>query len=49
MVMGGLFIAIVIGNGAVLSALLLARSRKSRMNHFIKQLAIAGKLITVKS
>ncbi|XP_015520111.1 cardioacceleratory peptide receptor-like isoform X1 [Neodiprion pinetum] len=44
-VMGGLFFAIVIGNGAVLAALLLTRSRKSRMNHFIKQLAIADLLV----
>ncbi|XP_012267616.1 cardioacceleratory peptide receptor-like isoform X2 [Athalia rosae] len=45
LVMGILFFAIVIGNGAVLSALLLARSRKSRMNYFIKQLAIADLLV----
>lgn len=33
---------IVLGNSAVLVTLLVSKSRKSRMNFFIKQLAIAG-------
>lgn len=37
-----LFVAIVAGNSSVIAALLLAKSRKSRMNYFIMQLAIAG-------
>ncbi|XP_077302418.1 crustacean cardioactive peptide receptor [Arctopsyche grandis] len=40
-VMWILFVAIVAGNGTVIAALLLAKSRKSRMNYFIMQLAIA--------
>jgi neuropeptide S receptor 1 len=38
-----LFASIVIGNIAVLLALLPSKSRKSRMNFFIKHLALAGK------
>ncbi|CAH0558189.1 unnamed protein product [Brassicogethes aeneus] len=38
-----LFSMIVLGNSAVLIALLLNKSRKSRMNFFIKHLALAGK------
>ncbi|XP_072399208.1 cardioacceleratory peptide receptor-like isoform X3 [Diabrotica undecimpunctata] len=38
-----LFTMIVLGNSAVLIALLVSKGRKSRMNFFIKQLAIAGK------
>ncbi|XP_015595881.1 cardioacceleratory peptide receptor isoform X2 [Cephus cinctus] len=45
LVLGFLFFGIVIGNGAVLSALLLGRSRKTRMNYFIMQLAIADLLV----
>lgn len=37
-----LFIIIVFGNAAVLFVMFLNRHRKSRMNYFIKQLAIAG-------
>jgi neuropeptide S receptor 1 len=36
-----LFTMIVLGNSAVLVALLVSKSRKSRMNFFIRQLAIA--------
>ncbi|XP_057670838.1 cardioacceleratory peptide receptor-like isoform X2 [Diorhabda carinulata] len=36
-----LFTMIVLGNSAVLIALLVSKSRKSRMNFFIRQLAIA--------
>uniref|UniRef100_A0A182IQ40 G-protein coupled receptors family 1 profile domain-containing protein n=1 Tax=Anopheles atroparvus TaxID=41427 RepID=A0A182IQ40_ANOAO len=43
-VMWVLFTVIVLGNSAVLVTLMLNRSRKSRMNFFIKQLAIAGKM-----
>jgi hypothetical protein len=38
-----LFASIVIGNIAVLLALLPNKSRKSKMNFFIKHLALAGK------
>ena len=38
-----LFASIVLGNTAVLVALLLNKSRKSRMNFFIMHLALAGK------
>ena len=37
-----LFTVIVLGNSAVLVTLFLHRARKSRMNFFIKQLALAG-------
>jgi len=37
-----LFILIVLGNSAVLVALLVSKRRKSRMNFFIMQLALAG-------
>ena len=37
-----LLILIVVGNLAVLVALSMSTSRKSRMNYFIKHLAIAG-------
>lgn len=37
-----LFIVIVLGNLAVLVTLFMNKNRKSRMNFFIKQLAIAG-------
>ncbi|XP_058129099.1 cardioacceleratory peptide receptor-like [Anopheles ziemanni] len=40
-VMWVLFTVIVLGNSAVLVTLMLNRTRKSRMNFFIKQLAIA--------
>lgn len=39
-----LFAVIVLGNSAVLVTLHLSNNQKSRMNFFIKQLAIAGKL-----
>ena len=39
-----LLILIVVGNMAVLLALGMSGARKSRMNYFIKHLAIAGKL-----
>ena len=38
-----LFASIVLGNTAVLVALLLNKARKSRMNFFIMHLALAGK------
>lgn len=38
-----LFASIVIGNIAVLLALIPNKSRKSKMNFFIKHLALAGK------
>lgn len=38
-----LLVGIVAGNATVVLALLLTKSRKSRMNFFIMQLAIAGK------
>jgi neuropeptide S receptor 1 len=38
-----LLILIVVGNMAVLVALSMSSARKSRMNYFIKHLAIAGK------
>lgn len=38
-----LFFSIVLGNSAVLAALFLNNTRKSRMNFFIMQLAFAGK------
>lgn len=38
-----LFTAIVIGNISVILVLFYAKTRKSRMNYFIRQLAIAGK------
>lgn len=41
-VLWALFTVIVLGNSAVLVTLLLNKNRKSRMNFFIKQLAIAG-------
>jgi neuropeptide S receptor 1 len=42
-----LFVLIVLGNSAVLAALLLdQKGRKSRMNFFIMQLAFAGKVAT---
>lgn len=37
-----LFAVIVAGNTAVLAGLLLGKRRKSRMDFFIKQLALAG-------
>ncbi len=37
-----LFTFIIIGNSSVLVAILLSKNRKSRMNFFIMQLAIAG-------
>jgi len=37
-----LLILIVVGNMAVLVALSMSSARKSRMNYFIKHLAIAG-------
>lgn len=37
-----LFAIIVLGNTAVLVTLFINKSRKSRMNFFIKHLAIAG-------
>lgn len=37
-----LLVAIVAGNATVVLALLLTKKRKSRMNFFIMQLAIAG-------
>jgi neuropeptide S receptor 1 len=37
-----LFALIVVGNASVLLALLLSKKRKSRMNFFIMQLALAG-------
>jgi hypothetical protein len=37
-----LFALIVLGNSAVLVALLVGKRRKSRMNFFIMQLALAG-------
>jgi len=43
-----LFASIVLGNTAVLVALLLNKSRKSRMNFFIMHLALAGKELHVK-
>jgi hypothetical protein len=39
-----LFTVIVVGNLAVLFTLYLNKNRKSRMNFFIKHLAITGKL-----
>jgi hypothetical protein len=39
-----LFILIVLGNSAVLVALLVSKRRKSRMNFFIMQLALAGQI-----
>ena len=42
--LGSLFLMIVIGNSAVLGALILTKTpRKSRMNFFIMHLALAGK------
>lgn len=38
-----LFVAIVVLNASVIAALLCTNARKSRMNFFIMQLAIAGK------
>lgn len=38
-----LFAIIVLGNSAVLVTMFLNKSQKSRMNFFIKQLALAGK------
>lgn len=40
-----LFAVIVLGNSAVLVTMFLNKSQKSRMNFFIKQLALAGKWI----
>jgi neuropeptide S receptor 1 len=40
-----LLILIVVGNMAVLVALSMSSARKSRMNYFIKHLAIAGNSI----
>lgn len=37
-----LFTMIVVGNSAVLVTLVVSKSRKSRMNFFIKHLAAAG-------
>jgi neuropeptide S receptor 1 len=37
-----LFALIVVGNASVLLALLMSKKRKSRMNFFIMQLALAG-------
>jgi len=42
-----LFTVIVVGNSAVLVTLFLNKNRKSRMNFFIKQLAIAGEFIFI--
>lgn len=39
-----LFTIIVFGNTAVLVTLFVSKSRKSRMNFFIKHLAIAGRV-----
>lgn len=39
-----LFVMIVVGNVAVLIGLLWGKRRKTRMDFFIKQLALAGKL-----
>jgi neuropeptide S receptor 1 len=39
-----LLILIVVGNMAVLVALSMSSARKSRMNYFIKHLAIAGNI-----
>lgn len=44
-VLWALFTVIVLGNSAVLVTMLLNKNRKSRMNFFIKQLAIAGRLV----
>jgi hypothetical protein len=44
-----LFASIVLGNTSVLVALLLNKSRKSRMNYFIMHLALAGKKIHMSS
>lgn len=40
-----LFAVIVLGNSAVLVTMHLNSNQKSRMNFFIKQLAIAGKYL----
>jgi neuropeptide S receptor 1 len=37
-----LFALIVVGNSSVLLALFMSKKRKSRMNFFIMQLALAG-------
>lgn len=37
-----LFTIIVLGNSAVLFVMFINKNRKSRMNYFIKQLALAG-------
>jgi len=39
-----LFTIIVLGNSAVLFVMFINKNRKSRMNYFIKQLALAGEL-----
>jgi hypothetical protein len=44
-----LLILIVVGNMAVLVALSMSSARKSRMNYFIKHLAIAGKKKTIST
>jgi hypothetical protein len=44
-----LFALIVVGNTAVLWALYLSKRRKSRMNFFIMQLAVAGQCQTLPS
>lgn len=42
-----LFTVIVLGNSAVLFVLFVNKNRKSRMNYFIKQLALAGKSLDI--
>jgi neuropeptide S receptor 1 len=42
-----LFAVIVVGNCAVMAAILLSKSRKKRMNFFIMQLAIAGQYTNI--
>ena len=44
-----LLILIVVGNLAVLVALGMSNTRKSRMNYFIKHLAIAGTFVSIFS
>ncbi|GBP09358.1 Cardioacceleratory peptide receptor [Eumeta japonica] len=47
-VMWSLFAAIVVGNSSVIAALLCTNARKSRMNFFIMQLAIAVTQYTIE-
>ncbi|KAH8310921.1 hypothetical protein KR044_003471 [Drosophila immigrans] len=42
-----LFTVIVLGNSAVLFVMFINKNRKSRMNYFIKQLALAGECASV--